>query len=452
MAELSSPQAERSVVFTMLSQSKRVGEVVNELRPEHFSNPTSRLLFEAIHTAFYADTPIEPLAIAGPMASQLAAVGGLKEDAALDAVMADASYFALKATPLAEHAALIRRYADRRELLRLANSIIQDVEEDEDPSGIAADISQRSLQIASNTIIDSEITNFGEAGRNFIRTLQFEQEATRLGIDLGVRTKIRALDDFTRGMRPGRLYMGAGEPGVGKSALWWVGALNFATEQGKKAKKDQIGTLILSMEMGDQDSSSRFAQHLGRVDGESIQDAFVSGAEMERIVSEWGRRKDIPLYLNYAPNLRSSQMLALIAEAISRHNVGFVVIDHFRTFDLDKRLVNKNDEDEEKARFLKEQIARKMNVAVVCLAHTRKPNSDYSQGRPHMADLRGSGQISAHADMVSFLYRPIVYADQKSIDEGEVSETDAEIIHRKNRQGPIGTGKAYFNPSIMDIR
>ena len=412
------------------------------------------MLYAEIHAAFYAGRPIEPVSIAGALAKNLREVWAMDDEAAaVERVAQLASQFSLSALPLREHAALIRRYAERRDLLKLAHSVIHEVEQDVmDPPAIAATISQRSLDIASSTVVASEIVGFGDAGRNFIRTLQFEQEAVRQGIDLGVKTGIRGIDDFTRGMRPGRLYMAAGEPGVGKSAVWWVGSLNFATAQAKKAPELRIGTLILSMEMGDQDSSSRFAQHLAQLDGEAIQDANVSGKELERIVKEWGKRKDIPLYLNYAPNLKASQMLALIAEAIRRHNVGYVVIDHFRTFDLDKRLDNKVDEDEEKARFLKEQIARSMNVAVVCLAHTRKPSGDYNSGRPHMADLRGSGQISAHADMVSFLYRPIVYAASKAIDEGEILETDAEVIHRKNRQGPIGTGKVYFDPSKMNIR
>lgn len=452
MSELHSPQAERSIVGTLLAQPKCVGEVVTELMAEHFDSPAPRALYDAISVAYYAGTPVEPVAIAGPLAQPLSAMWACTESEAVERVVKLADSHSLNASPVREYGALIRRYAERRDLGKLAHSILAEVEKDEmDPGAIAGMISQRSLAIASNTIVVSEIENFGMSGRHFLRTLDFEREATKLGIDLGVQTGINAIDQFTRGIRPGRLFIMAGEPGVGKSSVAWKAGLNFAIRQAAKPPAQRMATLILSMEMGEYDSSTRFAQTLAEVDGEHIQDATLSAAEVAKIVTTWGQQKDIPLYLNYAPNLRCSQMLAIIAEGIRKYNVGFVIIDHFRTFDLDKRLSNTVDEDEEKARFLKEQIARTMNVAVLCLAHTRKPDAQRQAGRPYMADLRGSGQIAAHADVVSFIYRPIMYADQRKADDEEIHETDAEIIYRKNRQGALGVGKFYFDPATMSI-
>lgn len=361
---------------------------------------------------------------------------------------------AIEALAQREQIAAAQEESDRRDLLALAEFITTETGRGRLAApAIAAAISQRSLQIVSHAAVRADLTDFGQAGRDFINTTKFEMAAVAQGIELGAHVKIRAIDEFTRGLRPGRLYVNAGEPGVGKSAVWWIAALNYATAQANKSADKRMGVLVLSMEMGAQDSSTRFAQHLAGIDGEALQDGAVSQREMERLVEEWGKRREIPLYLNYAPNLKASQMIALVAEAIRAHNVGLVIVDHFRTFDLDVRLENKIDEDEEKARFLKEQIAREMNVAVVCLAHTRKPDSRSNpSGRPHMSDLRGSGQIAAHADMVSFIYRPILYVDSQKIDADEVKETDAEFIVRKNRQGAVGTGELYFDPTKMVIR
>jgi replicative DNA helicase len=119
-------------------------------------------------------------------------------------------------------------------------------------------------------------------------------------------------------------------------------------------------------------------------------------------------------------------------------------------FDLDQRLDNKLDEDEEKVRFLKEQIAATLNVAVICLAHTRKPDPA-SNGRPKMSDLRGSYQVAAHSDFVSFIYRPRMYATQAQIDALKVKDTDAEMIWAKNRHSDPGSAEFYFDARSMLI-
>jgi replicative DNA helicase len=44
-----------------------------------------------------------------------------------------------------------------------------------------------------------------------------------------------------------------------------------------------------------------------------------------------------------------------------------------------------------------------------------------------------------------------MYATEDEISQGNVLDTDAELIWRKNRQGPTGTGKVFFDPAKMNI-
>jgi replicative DNA helicase len=146
-----------------------------------------------------------------------------------------------------------------------------------------------------------------------------------------------------------------------------------------------------------------------------------------------------------------SQMRALVVEAIRKHNVGLIVVDHFRMFDPDRRINNANQEDEAKARFLKEDIAKDLNVAVICLAHTVKlRRGEDGDGRPQLSDLRGSGQTAAHCDVVGFMHMPWMFAtDDEKL--GNVKESDAEMIYRKNRAGKLGTALFDFMPDVMQI-
>jgi replicative DNA helicase len=168
------------------------------------------------------------------------------------------------------------------------------------------------------------------------------------------------------------------------------------------------------------------------------------------VAAEWRKRKGLPLYFSFASNLRASQLRAVVADAIRRHNVGLVIIDHFRYVTMDGRWRSQIEEDGAKALFLKQDIAKQLNVACICLAHTTKAMESKDR-RPRLEHLRGSQEISAHADFVSFIYRPYNHATEADIDAGKVLRTDAEMIFAKNRHALEGSARFFFDPSRMEI-
>jgi replicative DNA helicase len=89
---------------------------------------------------------------------------------------------------------------------------------------------------------------------------------------------------------------------------------------------------------------------------------------------------------------------------------------------------------------------------VVCLAHTTKLSKEMTDGRPRLGDLRGSGQVAAHADIVAFMYRPWMYATDNEKLENVIPPSDAELIYRKNRNGALGTAEFTFDPTRMLVK
>lgn len=447
-------EAERAVLGRIMARGHKVaGEVIGTLlEPDHFYAPAHKVIFTAIYEAYYSDNPVEPLTIGEVCSKKLASMWSCDENDAIVHVRDMAASQAFTGNVI-DHAKVIKSHADMRLLLDLAATVQEEVgKEERTPEEIASLTSQRAMHIATNTLLTQEIIPFGDLGRRYVEQAKAAKEAREKGLELGAYFDLRFIDQYTRGLQPTELMIASGEPGVGKSAVWWRAALGFAQRQMRYPEEKRIGTFILSLEMSEQPSNIRIAQTVGQLDGGKLREGDISEDMMRTIIYEWGRRKDIPLYFNFTSMLRAGQMRSLIVEAIRRHNVGLVIIDHFRYFDMDRRLESQVQEDEEKARFLKEAIAKDLNVAVVCIAHTTKGIENQPDRRPNLSHLRGSGQVAAHADFVNFVYRPYSYASDEQKALGEILETDAELIWRKNRHGLDGIAKFEFEPSTMKIK
>ena len=449
-----SSQAERAVIGRIMAKGPKVaGQVVGTLlEASHFYSPAHRLVYEAIVEAYYADEAMDALTIGQLQAKRLAALWDCGEEQAVTQVrqMADAQAFEGKIT---DHAKIIKRTSDYRLLLGVAESIQQAVANEEfGPEELASITSQRAMRIATNTLLTHEVKDFGDLGREFVREAKAMMDAHARGEELGAYFDLSFIDAYLHGLQPTELWFLAGDPGSGKTSVSWAAALNFARRQAKRPTDQQIGTLVLSLEMGALPSKMRLAQTLTGIDSGRLRDGSLSASDLQTITNTWGREKNLPLYFNFTSSMRASQMRAVVSEAIRRHNVGLVVIDHFRHFRMDGRYDSPNREDDEKVLFLKESIAKDLNVAVICLAHTTKFSEQNHNRRPTLSNLRGSGMIAATADFVSFMFRPWHHATDEEKNLGEVRETDAEMIFTKNRFGLDAVAKFYFEPARMVVR
>ena len=350
-----------------------------------------------------------------------------------------------------DHAQLVRRDADYRALLVLRDDIGMAVTaRDSEPEEIAAETSQTAMEIATNSMLTQEILSSDELGRRFVRSQRMRMAARAQGIELGAYFGFKFLDRWLRGLQPQELMFLGGDPGAGKSALAWAMANGFASRQMRKPESERVAALVLSLEMGEELSGTRQAQALSGVDGKKFREGTTSHEEMELVIDRWGRTQGIPLYFNFASLIRASQLRALVIEGIRRHNVGLLVIDHFRYFSMDKGYPRKNEEDEDKVTFLKQRICKDLGVACVCLAHTTKATDYREGGRPKMSDLRGSKQIAAEADQVAFVYRPWEHASDD--DKGtKIKRTDAELIFEKNRSALTGSAHFNFDAAVMAV-
>lgn len=447
-----SQRAEEAVLGAVLRDPSICGEVVGAmLEAEHFYFAPYRTVFDAIVELHYSGVDFDALVIAESASKTAAKQWRVDEREAVDKIVALRESPLINDASLVEHAKIVKRHFDLRRLDKLADTIKQRVNaEAEEPDQIAASASQEAMQIATDQLVLSEVLSYRELGRRWMQRTNEIISAREAGVELGAYFDIAAIDERIKGLRAREVLVCGGDPGVGKSGVWWVAAHNHARRQMTRPSERRVGTLILSLEMGEEPSSDRIAQRVGQINGDDLRTGQLSREEMMNAARAWANERDLPLYVNHASSLRLAQLRALIADEIRQHNVGVVVLDHFRMVKPDDHYTNRNDADDAVVEGLK-AMSKDLNIALIVLAHTVK-TIDRVDKRPRLGDLRGSGMISAYADFICFVYRPWMHATESERESGLVSRTAAEMLFEKARHVGEGSGELFMNLATMTVR
>ena len=170
-----------------------------------------------------------------------------------------------------------------------------------------------------------------------------------------------------------------------------------------------------------------------------------------------------PLWIDESSDLSMLDLRAkarrLHAQEMSNGNGGLalIVIDYIQLMRAEDMRANRVEQVGQMSRGLK-ILARELKVPVIALSQlSRAPEQRTGRDkRPILSDLRESGNLEQDADLVAFIYREDYYKNfgDDDVDEAERASLEgiAELIVRKNRNGPIDTVKLAFIDKYASFR
>lgn len=235
-----------------------------------------------------------------------------------------------------------------------------------------------------------------------------------------INTWITSIDDAIGGLERQTMSVLAARPSMGKSTLAWQIARNVAA-YGQKV-------YFFSLEMSVTSLWAKAACGACGLRWKDFRAGTATDAERERVISQALDFMEI-----YKDKLLVDDMAntaATIWEACEKHRPDMVIVDHLR-------LVSDRTESEVQRlgsiTWSAKMMAKALNCHVMTLAQLNRAVEGRDEKRPHLADLRDSGQIEENADTVLMMYREDYYTNAKQ----EISQT--ELLVRKFREDIAGS-------------
>lgn len=243
----------------------------------------------------------------------------------------------------------------------------------------------------------------------------------------GLRTGIGGLDRLLTGLHPGELHVLGGRPGMGKSGL-------AARVVLQAAGVDKRTCLVFSLEMPRDQWVMRLICQEGRVSTHALRGGKMTPLDWQSFASASNAVASWPVHIDDSPGLTISQLRAVARRTKAREDLGLIIVDSLQ---LMRGLGTSREQVvSEIARSLKE-VAKELDVPVLALSALNREAQKRSDKRPGLADLRESGEIEQSADTVWLVHRPV--HDQSA------SQTEAEVIIDKQRNGPCDTIPLFFD-------
>jgi replicative DNA helicase len=230
-----------------------------------------------------------------------------------------------------------------------------------------------------------------------------------------------------------------------------------------------VGTVaIFSLEMSAEQLATRLLAEEAEITSDRIRRGEIGQRDFDRFVEVSRELASLPIYIDDTPAITLSAMRTRARRLKRTKGLALIVVDYLQLMrpSAGTRPENRVLEIGQITQGLK-ALAKELVVPVLALSQLSRAVESRDDKRPQLSDLRESGTIEQDADAVLFLFREAYYleqqepkksafpteekflqAQQKWHADMNAEYNKAELIIAKQRHGPIGVVKLYFDASL----
>ncbi len=449
-------EAEQALLGALLLNNPGLEQVSDYLRPEHFADQIHGRIYDAI----------QRLVDRGQIADPITLRDFFDKDKTLEPLggahyLVDLANSVVSIVSTGDYGRLIYDLFLRRQLIQIGHEmVIESREFDiEVPAVQHIENAEKKLyDLATKGQFNNNTLAFNAALTQAIQTAEvaFKRDSHVVGVTTGFVD----MDKWLGGLHPSDLLILAGRPSMGKTALATNIAFNAALYHAERSQ-DGANVAFFSLEMSSEQLATRILSSESKISSDKIRRGEIRADDFPTFVEVSRRIGNIGLYIDDTPALTVTSLRNRARRLKRQHNIGLIVIDYLQLLEAGgtKRSGdNRVQEISEITRALK-GLAKELSVPVLALSQLSRAVEQRDDKRPQLSDLRESGSIEQDADVVMFVFREEYYEARREPPEGTEKHVEwqrrmesiynqAEVIIAKQRHGPVGTLKLFFDGKL----
>jgi replicative DNA helicase len=446
-------EAEQALLGAIILDNSVFDNIPDTFRAFHFAAELHSRIYIAVSKIRDVGSVADPITITSYLKSD-----DMFQKADGQKYLLDLVESVISLTNVTEYARIIYDLYLRRRLIEISDKTIakaQVIDAVEKASDIIESAEKDLYDLESGFSGNGRMVSFGDALTESIEaaTLAFKRDSRIVGITSG----FKLVDKWLGGFHNSDLLVVAGRPSMGKTAFATNIAFNAALAK-LNNMTEGTGVVFFSLEMSAEQLATRILASESGIASDSIRRGEIPKDSFDKFVNISQKLEKLDLYIDDTPNITINQIRNRVRKIKRQKGIGLIIIDYLQLIEptgYRKNNDNRVQEISEITRALK-GLAKELNVPVLALSQLSRAVEQRDDKKPQLSDLRESGSIEQDSDVVMFIFREEYYKARKEPAEGTIEHDKwqqemekiynrAEVIIAKQRHGPIGTIKLFFD-------
>ncbi len=424
-------ESEQAVLGSMMVDSAVIPRVLAILghTPEVFFTTDHQLIYAAILAVYERHNRVDALLVSDELErkNELNRSGG-------DLYLYDLQARIVETESAEFYAQIVWEKSTRRQLVQTGEQISNLARDQEQELREVLDQAQEGIFHLGQADNDKGFVSVGSIIKETLG--EIEELSHKREQFIGVPTGFTDFDLMTSGLQRGDLIIIAARPSMGKSTLVLNMAQNIAIEQ-------QLPVAIFSLEMPTQQVLLRMLAAEAQINFGHLRTGNLTEEDWPGLSQAAGSLMSVPIFINDTRGVTVQMLRAEGRRLKGEHeDLAVIIVDYLQLLSGSGRYTGRVEEISDISRALK-TLAWELDTPIIACSQLSREVEKRPDKRPLLSDLRESGAIEQDADLVAFLYREDYY-DEAADDQGT-----ADLLIKKQRNGPTGTVRLEFNKTQM---